>query len=679
MRTLIYLPAAILTLGFCVGVEGLHRFNKVRDSLPPALTIASTRPPLTTRILSRDGQLLATLFKENRTWTPLKKISPSLRRAVIAIEDRRFYSHKGVDQHGIARAAFSNWRGNGIQEGASTITMQLVRNVLKDKRPTYERKLREALMAWELEKHMTKDRILEMYLNQVYFGHGCYGVASASRYYFAKSPDKLTVGEAALLAGLPQSPEYLANPKNEEKLKQRQIMVLQAMLEQKKINYKKFRAVLTHTRVAGIPRQRYGGNQVVLKYPYFTSYVIRQLSQKYDRDTLYGGGLTVVTTLDVRSQRIAESTVRNVLDYSGYAYNANQAALVAIDNKSGHIKAMVGGRKWKQKDQFNRAWQAQRQAGSTFKAFVYATAIENGMSMTDVVSDAPKKFSDGHTTWAPQNADGRFLGPLPLWRALMLSRNVCSANLIARVGPQKVLNRVHRLNMGQKLGPHLSIALGAVDVSPLQMAAGYATLVNDGVFKEPVAVLKVTDHRGRVLFKARPGSRRVFSKQTSRTMTVMLQNVVKGGTGTAAAIPGQAVAGKTGTSDRCKDAWFAGYTPRWTTCVWVGNDDQQPMYGCYGGTLPARIWHDFMVSAAPRANQRNFTMTLAGSAQRVSVCQKSHQKAGRGCGSVYYAVFDRKSLPQTCRSCSAPRSLSVQLARNVGPDGVPVYSNVQYR
>lgn len=677
MRTLIYLPLALLSVGLCVGVEGLHHLNRVRDSLPPALSIASTRPPLTTRILSRDGRLLATLFKENRTWTPLKKISPALRRAVIAIEDRRFYSHKGVDQHGIARAALSNWRGNGIQEGASTLTMQLVRNVLKDKRPTYERKLREAMMAWELEKHLSKDRILEMYLNQVYFGHGCYGVASASRYYFGKGPEKLSVGEAALLAGLPQSPEFLANPKNQDRLKQRQIMVLQAMLEQKKIDYKKYRAVLDHNRIAGIPQRRYGGNQVVLRYPYFTSYVIRQLSQKFDRDKLYGGGLTIVTTLDIRSQRIAESTVRNVLDYQGYAYNAGQAALVAIDNKSGHIQAMVGGRQWKPKDQFNRAWQAQRQAGSTFKAFVYATAIENGMSMTSVVSDSPASFSDGHTVWTPQNSDGRFLGPLPLWRALMLSRNVCSANLISRVGPQKVLNRVHKLNMGQKLGPHLSIALGAVDVSPLQMAAGYSTLVNDGVFREPVSVLKVTDHRGRTLWKPRSQKRRVFSKATSRTMTVMLQNVVKGGTGTAAAIPGQAVAGKTGTSDHCKDAWFAGYTPRWTTCVWVGNDNQQPMYGCYGGTLPARIWHDFMVSAAPRATQRNFTMTASSSAQRVSMCQKTHQRAARGCGGVYYAVFDRKSVPQTCHTCSTPRSLPVQYARS--SEGVPVYTNVDYR
>lgn len=608
MRSLLLLPTALLVVGMCAGVEGMQRWHKLQDSLPPAMTIANTRPALTTRILSRDGHLIATLFDENRTWTPLEKIAPAVTQAVIAIEDRRFYEHDGVDTWGIIRAAWSNWRGKGIQEGASTLTMQLVRNVLKDKQRTYDRKLREAALAWDLEKRLGKKRILEMYLNQVYFGHGCYGIASAARYYFGKPPGRLQTSEAAWLAALPQSPEYLSDPAHRRAWKARQLEVLRAMFEQGKFPYRKYRAVLSYTRHHGVPKRHYGGNQPLLRYPYFTSFVIRQLARKFDHETLYRGGLTIRTSLDVRAQKIAESVVRSTLERQGWAYNAGQAALVSLDNKTGEIKAMVGGRRWSVGDQFNRAWQARRQAGSTFKAFLYATALEKGISMRASIPDAPTKFRVGNTVWAPQNSDGRYLGPLPMWKALMLSRNACSANLIARVGPAAVLHRVRRLGMARNVGPNLSLALGAVDVSPLQLAAGFSTLLNRGVYREPQSILCVTDAHGRVIYRPKQLKRRVFTVRSSRTITYMLQNVVKGGTGTAAQIPGQAVAGKTGTSDRCKDAWFAGFTPTWTTCVWVGNDNQQPTYGCFGGTLPAQIWRNFMTSAAPRSPLQQFAL-----------------------------------------------------------------------
>jgi penicillin-binding protein 1A len=666
-RGLVYIPMALGAAGLIGSLTAVQQYNKIRESLPPVATITNQRPALTTRILSRDGKLIGTLFQENRTWTPLEKISPSLRKAIVAIEDKRFYEHKGVDLNAIARAAVRNFRGGDSQEGASTLTMQLVRNVLNDKKPTYERKVREALMAWELEKNMDKNKILEMYLNQVYFGHGCYGVASASQYYFGKKPAKLTIAEASVLASLPQSPDYLSNPKNLSKLRERQIMVLNSMQEQNMIDERKLRAVVNHNRqfASFHKRARHGGSQVVLKYPYFTSYVIRELSQRYDHRTLYGGGLTIVTTLDTNAQRLAEQSLKEVMDYDGEYYNARQSAMVALDNHTGQIRAMVGGRKWTPKNQFNRAWQAERQAGSTFKAFVYASALENGYKATDIVDDSPTKFSvDGITWWEPQNSDGAFLGKLPLWRALMLSRNLCSANLVADIHPETVLRNVQSLGLGQDVQPNLSIALGAVEVTPLQMASAYSAIANDGYYQTPSAIVSVTDARGKVLEQNRPQARKVLSSSTASSMTTMLQNVVFAGTGTAAALPNEPVAGKTGTSDQCKDAWFVGFTPKWTTAVWVGNDNQDPMWGCYGGTIPARIFHRFMAEAAPDSKQDSFVTSHNQKPTVASVCSVSHQPAGPGCRSAYQAIFDPSDLNERCDGCRKPAPLPIQFASN---------------
>lgn len=664
-RGIIYIPTVLSVAATLGALTVFQQYNSIRETLPPVTAITHEKPALTSRIYSRDGKLIGTLFQENRTWVPLAKISPNLKKAVIAVEDKRFYEHHGVDLPGVMRAAVRNFRGGSTGEGASTITMQLVRNVLNQRETTYTRKIREALLAWELEKTTSKDKILEMYLNRVYFGHGCYGVASAAQYYFGKKPDKLDISESSLLAGLPQSPEYLSSPDHVAQWRQRQIAVLNAMEEQDLVDQQKIRAVLRHTNLMAIhQRPHSGGSQVVLKYPYFTSYVIHELSQRYDPRTLYAGGLTVVTSLDTRAQRIAERTLKDALDADGSYYNAGQSALVAVDNQTGQIKAMVGGRKWSKGSQFNRAWQARRQAGSTFKAFVYATALENGYKPTDMVDDVPTKFSvdDGRTWWEPKNSDGTFLGPLPLFRALMLSRNVCSANLVASLRPETVLRTVQNLGMGQDAEPNLSIALGAVEVSPLQMAGAYTAIVNDGYLTQPTAILSVKDSQGHWLERATPNQRKVISAETAGEMRVMLQNVVYAGTGTAAALPNEPVAGKTGTSDSCKDGWFVGFTPRWTTAVWVGNDNSDPMWGCYGGTLPASIWHRFMASAAPASHEDSFRTARGDKPVLVQVCGTSGKPAGPNCKAGYAVWLDPIYADDKCNGCiqkKAPKLFQV--------------------
>lgn len=668
MRKMGYVAALAGLATLAGGTEALKAYNKVEASLPPVSSIVGHKVALTTRIYSKDGKLIATLFKENRTWTPLEKIAPSMKRAIVAIEDRRFFEHDGVDRRGIVRAALGNLRGGSVGEGASTLTMQLVRNVLKDNSHTYQRKLREALMAQQLETVTTKGKILERYLNEVYFGHGCYGVASASQYYFGRSPDKLEVGQAAMLAALPQSPDYLSSRDHRQALRHRQVQVLEAMADQGMISHAKLEASLDRPLSQWVDHPHTGGNQSVLKYPYYTSYVIRELSQRYDPATLYGGGLTVVTSLDTRAQAKAEATLRSVMARSGDSYGAHQGALVALDNKTGEVKAMVGGTAWSKNNQFNRAWQARRQCGSSFKPFVYSAALESGVQPGDKVSDQPSKFSlDGKQWWEPKNSDGKFLGILPVWRALMLSRNLCAAQLVAQTGPDQVLNMAHRVGLGESAKPELSLALGALEASPLQMAQAYSTLVNDGAYRPAVTILSVRDAKGHALSNLRQGPRQVIDPSVTRRMTLMMQNVVGGGTGMAAALPNAPVAGKTGTSDNCKDAWFCGFTPTWTTAVWVGNDNNKPMYGCFGGTLPATVWHDFMASAAPVSKRTYFPSSNDQKPVQMAVCSVTNEPANPDCQHHYNAVFDAASIPSGCKQCTAAKHkklLRIDLADN---------------
>ncbi len=573
-------------------------YTQLAAELPSVAGLRTYQPSQTTRIFSKDGQLIATLFRENRTWVPLASLPKALPKALLAVEDRRFYKHSGVDYPGVARAAVANLKGGNVEQGASTLTMQLARNLFLSPERSFKRKLREAMLAQRIESQLSKDEILQLYLNQVYFGAGAHGVHAAAQLYFGKKPKDLTAAEIALLVGLPQAPEQSSPLVNLRAAKQRQLVVLNVMREENLLSQADYVKALAQARRYRPKSQAAGGNNVVLKYPYFTSYVIRQLSEKYDDRTLYEGGLKIYTTLDIKAQKQAEASVRNLMAASGPGYNANSAALVSIDHGSGHIRALVGGRGWSNKNQFNRAWQTFRQAGSTFKIFIYAAALDAGYSPNQVMSDSKVVFQQqGSPDWEPHNSDGRFLGDIPLWQALAQSRNVVSARLVAALGPETVLAYAQRLGVGQKAQPWLSVALGAVETSPLEMASAAGTFANDGVRMDPTPIALVTDSHGRVLEDHRkPQGYQAVTASTARLLTGMLTMVVQQGTGTAARLDDRQVAGKTGTTDGSRDAWFVGYTPEVTTAVWVGNDDHSPMWSCYGGTLPAWIWHDYVAS-----------------------------------------------------------------------------------
>ena len=539
----------------------------------------------TTRILARNGQVVATLFVEKRSPLPLAKVSPLLIKALLAVEDARFYQHGGVDWWGVGRAFFANTVQRRVDQGASTLTMQLARNRFLTQDLSYRRKLREMLLASRIESKYSKDQILELYLNNVYFGSGAYGVASASQLYFHRVPSDLSLAQAALIAGLVQAPSRLSPLVDAPAALQRMSVVLTRMRETGVISAAEYDEALRQSR--GF---RFKGHEVavepLLKHPYFTTYVIAQLAREYSEEQLYRGGLVVSTTLDVNLQRMAERELTAMMDESGAGVNADSAALVLIENSTGAIRAMVGGRGWNRKNQFNRAWQALRQPGSSFKPFVYTAALQKGMTPDSYVDDSPVTFGN----WSPRNSDGSFRGSITLRQALRESRNVVAARLCNMVGPAKVVELAHAMGVQEKLEAHLALALGACEVSPLSMAVGYCTIANGGYYRQPLAIVKVADKDYRKDLLPLP----VLTPEISYQMLEMMMGVVQGGTGTAARISGVDVAGKTGTTDGSRDAWFVGCTPEYTLAVWVGNDDHSPMYDVYGGGLPARLWQRVM-------------------------------------------------------------------------------------
>ncbi|MFN8609504.1 MAG: PBP1A family penicillin-binding protein [Vulcanimicrobiota bacterium] len=539
----------------------------------------------TTRILARDGQVVATLFVEKRSPVHLAKVSPLLVKALLAVEDSRFYQHGGVDWWGVGRAFFANTLLRRVDQGASTLTMQLARNRFLTQDLSLRRKLREMMLAQRIESQYSKDQILELYLNNVYFGSGAYGVAAAAQLYFKRPPADLSLAQAALIAGLVQAPSRLSPLVDAKAALERMATVLLRMRETAVISQAEYDQALAESR-----KFRFKDHGValepLLKHPYFTTYVIAQLAREYSEEQLYRGGLVVSTSLDVKLQRMAENELSSMMSDYGPGVNADSAALVLIENSSGAIRAMVGGRGWNRKNQFNRAWQALRQPGSSFKPFVYAAALQKGMTPESVVDDSPVSFGN----WSPRNSDGAFRGPISLRQALRESRNVVAARLCNMVGPARVVELAHAMGVQEKLEAHLALALGACEVTPLSMAAGYSTIANGGYYRQPLAIVKVADKDYRKDLLPLP----VITPEISYQMLDMMMGVVQAGTGTAARISGVDVAGKTGTTDGSRDAWFVGCTPDYTLAVWVGNDDHSPMYDVYGGGLPARLWQRVM-------------------------------------------------------------------------------------
>ncbi|PBC02174.1 transglycosylase domain-containing protein [Mesorhizobium sp. WSM3860] len=533
------------------------------------------------KIVSVDGQLIANRGMSGGEAVGLNEMSPYIPEAVVAIEDRRFYSHFGIDPVGLTRAMVTNVLGGHFSQGGSTLTQQLAKNLFLTPDRTLERKVQEVLLALWLEHKHSKDQILEMYLNRVYFGSGAYGVEAASRRYFGKSARDVTLSEAALLAGLLKAPSRLSPARDPKAAEERAQLVLAAMREEGKIGDKEYKMALSAPATRS-PSYWTGSEN------YVADTVMEELPD------LIGdvrGDIVIDTTVDLTLQKLAEQSIRRLIDESGKKLNATQGALVSIDD-SGAVRAMVGGYDYST-SQFDRASEARRQPGSAFKPFVYMAALEAGRTPDSVRNDAPIKIGK----WTPDNYGGKYYGKVTLATALAKSLNSVAAQLTMEVGPDAVVEAAHRMGIQSELQSNTSIALGTSEVTPLELTAAYVPFANGGYKPDIHFIQRVTTASGKVLYENNGGSApRVLKADIVGMMNSMMTGTVEVGTAKKAAFNWPS-AGKTGTSQNSRDAWFVGYTANLTTGVWFGNDDGSPMKKVTGGALPAQAWHEFMVAA----------------------------------------------------------------------------------
>ena len=564
------------------------------------------RPAVSSQVFDSQGKLITTLHSDqNRLPIDINKVPKNLQNAFIAAEDNRFYDHIGVDPIGILRAVVTNLTNRGIAQGGSTITQQLAKNAFLSQDQTLKRKIQEAILALELERKYSKKEILEMYMNQIYFGRGAYGIQTAAHTYFGKDVGDLTLAECAMIAGLPKSPNYYSSSVNEATARKNVVVG-----QMEKYGYIT-PSQAEEAKKSSLDIKQKSTSNTTDETAYFIDYVTQEIAQKYGDDALYKDGLKIYTTLDTDKQHAAVQAMRHLPEThtDDQGLTQPQGAIISIDPKTGHILAMVGGRG---QDSFNRASMAVRQPGSAFKPFVYMTAMEHDMTPDTIMEDKVE-----YGGWSPHNADNSYQGRMPLWKALALSVNTVAVQLADKVGPSNVIANAKKLGIttlvedGSPNDDNLaSAALGGLTkgVTPLEMAAAYGAFANKGVYIKPTAIVKILDRNGNVLEDNSSDVQKtqVMSEKTAYEMTSMLEGVIARGTGTAASI-GRPAAGKTGTTDDNHDAWFIGYTPDIVTAVWVGDDTGSQSLGeIYGGTVPAQIWHDYMASAVSGTSADDF-------------------------------------------------------------------------
>lgn len=688
MRTL---KVFILTAGtlaiLAVGLTGALLYGDLSTGLPPVEQLADYQPPMSTQILAADGSVIGEFFLEKRYVVPIDRIPRIVRDAFIAAEDDQFYEHKGIDPTGIARAFFNNLAAGGKVQGGSTITQQVVKQLLLSPRKSYERKLKELILALRLEHQLPKDKILYLYLNHIYLGSGAYGVAAAAYEYFGKPVDQLSLAEAALLAGLTQAPSKYSPFRHWPRAKARQGYVLERMAAVGFITGAE--AVLAAREPLSLAPRR--GSFVAA--PYYVEHVRRILEQRYGESALYQLGLRVYTPVDLKLQEYAEKAlydglreleqrqhygvVYKQLPPSGVApflaaqekalggrplqpkrtYEAVvtragksqvtvrigsasaslspiprgtirpgdvlrvrlkgepevdessdnpvyeveidtdlmvQGAAVVMDPHTGDVRAMVGGTNFNG-SQFNRATQALRQPGSSFKPLVYAAALDEKFTPATIIVDAPISFPDNRRVWSPQNYENRFYGPTTIRDALTFSRNVPTVKVAQRIGVRNLVTFLKSLGIRSPLAPNLSLALGAAEVTPLELVSAYTAFANDGIRAEPRFILKITDSQGNPIDEMAPTQAPVLSPETAYIVTSILQDVITRGTGRRASNIGRPAAGKTGTTNDMNDAWFVGYTPQLLAGFWAGFDEKKTLgKGETGGRAVAPIWLEFM-------------------------------------------------------------------------------------
>jgi penicillin-binding protein 1A len=591
----------LITIGVLAGLfmMGLHTVAAVEQTLPSLEDQGEVTLAETTQIYAADGTLLAYLHgEENRTVISGKQIPDMMRQALVSIEDERYYSHNGVDFEGFVRAFVTNIQAVGVDEGFSTITMQLVGNLYLDRTDiSLTRKWNEMVLAWQVERKYSKNEILDMYLNTVYFGSNAYGIEAAARTYFDKDPANLTIDEAALLAGLPQAPSAFSPRRHPEAAMKRRDQVLNKMYELGFITKSEAEQALDRPLDLA-PYSPY----TQVQEPYVVAYVRKQLIDMFGQDRVFGGGLRVETTINPAYQNLAMEAITSTLDQEGDP----SAALVSIEVETGYIRAMVGGSDYDD-SKFNLAAQGRRQPGSAFKTFCLVAALERGIDPETTYYESMPVVLDypgAPEPWDVKTYGNSYYGTSSVVQATLRSDNTVYAQMALDVGAAQIVDVAHRMGITSELNADPAIALGGltIGVSPLEMSSAYATLANQGECVQPTIITRVTDSSGNVIWEAQPKRTQAISAGVAYETTRILAMNIKSGTGTRADIERPA-AGKTGTATEWYDAWFCGYTPHLSTSVWMGNPDAQvPMDDVHGikvtgGSFPAVIWQKFMYQA----------------------------------------------------------------------------------
>ncbi|MCX5843310.1 MAG: PBP1A family penicillin-binding protein [Deltaproteobacteria bacterium] len=579
-------------------IAGSITFYVIFKDLPSIAALKDYRPSIATRVYADNNELVDEFFLEDRKLIKLADVPKIAIQAFVAAEDARFYQHTGFDLLSMVRAFLKNVEAGRIVQGGSTITQQVAKSLYLSSERSYVRKIREAILAYKIDKYLTKDEIMSLYLNHIYLGHGTYGIEAASEGYFGKSAKYLTLPEASLLAGLPKAPSTYSPFLHYDKARQRQVYVLDRMIEDGYITREeKERVLATHIKLKSVrPKEKIA--------PYFVENVRRYVLEKYGSDVLYKEGLEIYTTLNIEMQLAARDAVERGLQEvetrEKYEQGTVQGALFSMDVRTGEIKAMVGGRDFK-KSEFNRATQARRQPGSAFKPFIYTAAFDKGLTPSTTIIDAPIMYEDRSQPdgfWKPKNFDGKFNGPTTLRTALVQSRNIVTIKLLQEIGVDYAAAYTANMGITSPLSKNLTMALGTSAVTLQEMVTAYNVLANQGNRLKPFFIKKIIDRTGHVFEENQTKSEQVIDPRIAFMTSYVMQDVVESGTGRRVKSIGRPVAGKTGTTDDMRDAWFIGFSPSLITGVWIGFDQERSLGKQeQGGRAAAPIWLYFMEKA----------------------------------------------------------------------------------
>ncbi|NOX88739.1 MAG: PBP1A family penicillin-binding protein [Calditrichaeota bacterium] len=664
----------ILVIG--IGSYFLYQLSK---ELPSLEKLERIDPEMATVVYSADGEVIHSFFTFNRTFTPYEKIPPYVIDALISTEDRDFFNHWGINLAGIARALLVDLMHFDIKQGASTITMQLARNLYFGYAQTIKRKIKEALTAIQIERTYSKEEILSMYLNITFFGNNAYGIRAAAKRYFDKEVEDLNIQEAALLIGVLNGQTYYSPIRHPERSLRRRNVVLSMMMENGKLTKAEFDSLKQ------LPLELNITDPYKMKVaPYFTEHVRRTLNQLQDSlgVNIYEDGLRIYTTLDTRIQKYMEMAVAKHIDKiqervrrqstfiklkeelgdSAFeSLSTVQLAFVAIDPHTGHILAMIGGRDF-DKSKWNRVTQMMRQPGSAFKPFLYTAAIDNGYSPASEYPDLPSvEFNPDSTRWTPQNYSGTFSGKMVTLReALRRSLNSVAVRLIADITPQVVIKYAREMGISTPLPPYSSLALGSADVIPLEIVSAYGIFANNGVHVYPISILKIEDRNGNVIYSAHPKMKEALSPETTYIMNDMLQTVINRGTGVRARTVFKfykKAGGKTGTTNSYTDAWFIGFTPDIVAGVWVGLDDFKYSLGrgMSGAVAALPFWAEFMKMVYDSLDINKYDFPQCSGVVRLKICKETRLLATPYCPDTFEELFNLKYAPtEKCTKHSEP-------------------------